>query len=113
MGMKIYRSALGNNQYQLMPFNIPNQTLAESMDRYYKQMLMPEFRRCLKKAPQFDKWVGPVKKGAYTMNGCQANSKGLPQYFHPGFYKFQVYAEIPKKFYFIAEVVLQVSYDYS
>ena len=113
MGVKIYRSALGNNQYQLMPFTVPNQTLAQFMDGFYKQAIMPEFGRCAKSIPQFDKWVGPLKKGTYTMTGCQAATKQLPAYFHPGFYKFQLFGVIPNILVGIADVILKVSYDYS
>ena len=113
MGVKIYRSALGNNQYQLMPFTVPNQTLAQFMGRYYKPVIMPEFGRCAKSFPQFDEWVGPLKKGTYTMNGCQADTKNLPSYFHPGFYKFQLFGDLPNILVVIFDIILKVSYDYS
>ena len=113
MGVKIYRSALGNNQYQLMPFNIANQTLAQIMDTSYKQIIMEEVGHCAKSFPQFEKFVGPVKKGTYPLNGCQADTKKLPAYFHPGFYKFQVFADIPNILVVIVDIIMKVSLDYS
>ena len=113
MGIKIYRSALGNNQYQLMPFTVPNQTHAQFMSGFYKQVIMEEFGRCAKSYPKFDEWVGPLKKGTYALNGCQAATKNLPSYFHPGFYKFQLFGDLPNILVVIIDIIMKVSLDYS
>lgn len=48
-----YRSRLSNNQYERLPFGVPNMTWTEYTRRYYKPVLMKGFGEC-SNLPQFE-----------------------------------------------------------
>ncbi|XP_039483039.1 uncharacterized protein LOC120446235 [Drosophila santomea] len=84
----VLRSYTGDaNDYKLLPWAIPKQSLYDHMNTYYKDVSMKNFKHC-SNVPQFEgQFQPPLPKKTYFGNKCVIDGDGLPEIVPSGFYK--------------------------
>ncbi|XP_065365419.1 uncharacterized protein LOC135958444 [Calliphora vicina] len=84
---KSYRSVLGDNEYNVLPFQMPATHLHKYFNTFYKDVLMDTLKDCSDLPAFEDKFEPPFEKKLYTFDACQFSQDGLPNHLQDGFYK--------------------------
>ncbi|XP_065365420.1 uncharacterized protein LOC135958445 [Calliphora vicina] len=87
---KSYRSAQGDNEYIVLPFQMPALHFHTFLNTHYKDVLMDTLKDCSDLPAFEDKFEPPLEKKLYTLNACQFSQDGLPNYLQGGFYKLLI-----------------------
>ncbi|XP_061401026.1 uncharacterized protein LOC133336759 [Musca vetustissima] len=94
--VRVYRSSTEREQdYQLTPFVIDNETLTNFINFHYKAYIMPSIKECAPDAPQFegdDEFEPPFSKMRIDVNDCDVPVDGFPNLLEYGLYKIEAYA---------------------
>ncbi|KAM7347108.1 uncharacterized protein ACRADG_006769 [Cochliomyia hominivorax] len=87
---KSFRSAQGDNDYKVLPFQMPSTHFLNVLNTHYKDILMDTLKDC-SDCPVFEKeFVPPLEKKVYTLNACQFSQDGLPNHLQDGFYRLLI-----------------------
>ncbi|XP_030558038.1 uncharacterized protein LOC115760710 [Drosophila novamexicana] len=82
----IYRSYSGNeDDYKLLPFDIPKQTFKSIVESYYKDIIYKNLEHCSNLAKPENAYPWP--KGTYIFDKCTVTGDGLPEVLPEGYYK--------------------------
>ncbi|XP_073828218.1 uncharacterized protein [Musca autumnalis] len=84
---KMYRSENGVKEYKLLSFGVQRQHLYKYMNTFYKDLIMESLSKCSNLPVFEDEFEPPLQKTTYTLNKCQFDQEGFPQYVQDGFYK--------------------------
>ncbi|XP_073828217.1 uncharacterized protein [Musca autumnalis] len=103
---RIYRSENGVKEYKPMPFGVQRQHVYKYMNTFYKELIMESLSKCSNFPVFEDKFEPPLQKRTYTLNQCQFNQEGFPQFIQDGFYKTVINGFGPTKWsvIFITEI---------
>ncbi|XP_017835536.1 uncharacterized protein LOC108594910 [Drosophila busckii] len=84
-----HRSNTGNeDDYVLLPWTIPNQTIAEFSNSYYKPIIHKNMEHC----STLPEKVYPISKGTvWKFERCVIKGENLPHYLPDGMYKASFY----------------------
>ncbi|KAM7348507.1 uncharacterized protein ACRADG_007788 [Cochliomyia hominivorax] len=84
---KMYRTPQSNNDFKLLPFQMPSTHFIKVINTFYKDILMNSLKNC-SDFPYFeDKFDSPFRKGVYKLEGCHLSEDGLPSHLEAGIYK--------------------------
>ncbi|XP_037818835.1 uncharacterized protein LOC119608471 [Lucilia sericata] len=87
---KSYRSAQGDNDYKVLPFQMPATHFFKVLNTHYKDVIMDTLKDCSDFPVFEDKFVPPLEKKLYTLDSCQFSQDGLPNHLQDGFYKLLI-----------------------
>ncbi|KNC29722.1 hypothetical protein FF38_08467, partial [Lucilia cuprina] len=87
---KSFRSPQGDNDYKVLPFQMPATHLYKVLNTHYKDVLMETLKDC-SDFPVFENtFEPPMEKKLYTLDSCQFSQDGLPNHLQDGFYKLLI-----------------------
>ncbi|XP_033169351.1 uncharacterized protein LOC117146870 [Drosophila mauritiana] len=87
--VNIYRSNDGGATYKLEPYSVPRSGVYQTMNTFYKDMIMPSAANC-SNFPQFEDKLELVAAQKFTYNKCLLSTDGFPTYLPDGIYKFEL-----------------------
>ncbi|XP_065365418.1 uncharacterized protein LOC135958443 [Calliphora vicina] len=87
---KSYRSAQGDNEYNVLPFQMPALHFHNFFNTHYKDVLMGTLKDCSDLPVFEDTFEPPFEKKLYTFDACQFSQDGLPNHLQEGFYKLVI-----------------------
>ncbi|KAH8378140.1 hypothetical protein KR093_009558, partial [Drosophila rubida] len=104
---KAYFSQSGRDEdYRVLPYNIPNISFEVFFGQYYKQLIHSELGNC-SNLPTFDEFALFCKKATFVFNKCRPSMNAFPEMLPRGYYKivFQIIGEAVLTFSAITKVV--------